>query len=466
MASLFCLKIWYNRHIMGMEYEPGDRETLEQGCEFYDGPGGQSNETPDGLDAFYDPQILPTEMPGHDDADHAEALDTPAFTPPTHVERMIGSVRSETTLGQRHPEWPEVVAHIHYANHVNADDSSEIPERMKEADVYCFEDVEGRGQVGFFQSLADGTTLADGEDIEVYIDSLSVTEGGRRLPLRGSHLENQIRAVRESGVVVGHFDLDASTDAQDARHIREYMKIAGSKRSLLALTYGRFLQKMKDGHARIGQLQADREATISGPAPQPDGDATAGRFEEEMSRIFSENPELLDKDTVRILVTLGGGHPAVYHRLNAAGVTTERSFHPKPYAFGPEIQLERMLAIGKEPSEAFLSLVFVDGIVRRLLASSCKDPRITGDDHAVMALSREISGKFTLRDGARLYRAVQLDLNIRVVLNTMMSRRELGRLPMGMRAILAANQRQADAYAAKVAAAYADMHRRQGTATP
>jgi hypothetical protein len=189
---------------------------------------------------------------------------------------------------------------------------------------------------------------------------------------------------------------------------------------------------------------------------------TAGRFETEMERIFSEHPELLDDPDREILVvsSYGSEHTPLFHRARAAGVPVERSFPNKQKIYSCEAQTKRMIALGKEPSQEFLSFAYTEYIVSNVLAQNCEDRDARSEDAVIVTLSREIASKITFQEAARIYHMSRFK-NPEQDINTILAKKGMEPLPVGIEAINAWHKRRADEYAAKVEAAYADMHRRQ-----
>jgi hypothetical protein len=208
----------------------GDFQTPDEG-------GYQS-----GMDFAAD--IVPVDQTGETDyLDISATTEAPHLDRPSLAERMIGVIKSDTTIAERHPDWPKIKLHFHFSAHVTESHFSELADRIAQADVYCFENTAGNGSVGFFQKLANGEKFKDQQELEAFIDDTTIEYRGKEMPLKGTATAATLKALHNSNVIVGHFDMRPAEHEREAQWNSDYTRWSTYNK---ASNYGKFLQTYTD----------------------------------------------------------------------------------------------------------------------------------------------------------------------------------------------------------------------------
>jgi hypothetical protein len=158
-----------------------------------------------------------------------------------------------------------------------------------------------------------------------------------------------------------------------------------------------------------------------GPAEADDGSITAGRFEDEMVRIFTDKPELLFESEVAVVDTHGAAHTTMFHRADAAGVDVTRSFSEMPFIYAPCDELLRKVAIGEEPTRELLIQCFADAAIRKVLFGTVIVSRIYNDPDIVQYF-RTRSATFNEADAQKVFKTMQ-QRGVKGLVNTLRSPR-------------------------------------------
>jgi hypothetical protein len=402
------------------------------------------------------------------------------------VQRMIGTtVRSSTTLNERLTERlkdrlpegvtevPPVRLHIRLGPHGHAGHHKDLPGLLKRenAKVYCHENTDGDNSVAAFTQLS--REPIDNND-KAAVNNLvnSTTVNGK--PIHGTTWEAQVRAIAGTNIAIGHFDMrpnKGDPDPRPAVHVLE----AKLTLSELGDTLDGTLQIMHSAASELATPDRQRDELMLGPSVSDDGSVTAGRFEDEMVRIFTENPGLLCEPEVVVLDTHGAAHTSMSHRADAAGVDVTRSFFEVPFVYSPAVELVRKVAIGKEPTREFLVQCFADSAMRNALER--KIPLSTiGADSDVVRYFRMRSVAFDEADAEKVFKTMQQG-GARGVLNKIkgaehtistinkiLLKKGLGPLPQSSKEMYADIAKHADDLAEKKAKVQAESDARRAKA--
>ncbi|HJQ08277.1 MAG TPA: hypothetical protein VJ836_02210 [Candidatus Saccharimonadales bacterium] len=343
-------------------------------------------------------------------SDHSfsQAAELASFTRPAEgqatPEHQLGR-----TLRERHPGWPEAELQFYFTGHETPEnltghdgipeDRAHLPELIKDADVYCFEyagdDKNRENLKAYLQGAADKPPTEDPAEIEAYIEK----EG-----LGGTFVEGQVRALYGSGVIVGHFDIRPS-DGITGEEID-----AAFTNSPEPASFEEALQVPIDKARRVNELQDRRDDIQLGPGVFPPGvPVQAGRFEEELARIFKEHPELRDRkresgETVRVVATEGDMHSDLYHRARAAGVNVKRLFPEKHHTYSYSNELRRRLRYNQEVSQDFLAKCYAESVTEELIIKA-GDPQLKPVSPEFTTYVRSVAQHFSVTDAEALYNA-------------------------------------------------------------
>jgi hypothetical protein len=357
--------------------------------------------------------------------------DTPT-TPLSPVKQMIGPVESTTTLNERHPDRPAVKLHLHLGPHGSADNLKALRKLNEKADVYMPEN--GLKQHGEPFRLLSHAVLEDMSPagVDSFVDGIRL----RGKPISDTFLGGQVRAIVGTNVEFGYIEPRPEEGYPD--YVPEHQKIRAGIESLKD-TLDDTLEHINSMAAKEGDLTAQRDGIMLGPTTGEDGQpVTAGLFEEEMDRIFAENPELKNKpkgEPVVVVDTHGSAHTSMYHRARAAGVDVEWSFAEMPTVFRPTIELSRKIALGKEPDRKLTVQCFVDEAIRGVLDYTIFLYKEVDDSDVVQYIRRR-SAAFTEPEAQELFSVMKRDENkgdemseTIALLDEMLQRKGFGPLP-------------------------------------
>jgi hypothetical protein len=330
--------------------------------------------------------------------------------PVTDLEHDI-----QQTLEQRHPDWPNVTMHIHFAAHENAADMSKLPGHIETADVYFFENATGNDHVGFFQSVADHTPNPDGPaELEQALDNYNI---------RHTRNEPIFRGLYYGKAVVGHIDLrpdDIPGEDLLLEQINENMSI-----KLPGGSFDDRLEAIEQTAQRWADAQSKRE------------DIMVERFETELASILHGHPELMGKESLRVVLSMGAAHTALGRKMEAAGITTERSLPQKPFVYSHFIEVERGMAHGLEPSRDLLARTYLSGFIDGFIGSSLDDAPLQDRVRYV----RRVVDSFNVDEIESIDRLKLTNSFSRSVMNRMIQEKGLEPIPNNATELKAAVQR-------------------------
>jgi hypothetical protein len=291
---------------------------------------------------------------------------------PPPIERMIGPLKVDTTLAERHPGWPKVTLDIHAGTHSTEADFAKLPQILRgdsrqgvrPARVYLPEGNADTLDRNLYEFLKEyGPRLSDFELAELITQRQA----------QSSPLEVEMRTLARGGVVVD------TMDAAGEDFYGQDKKWAELDALLPQATFNDSLEVVRTKTAESAAKALKRDALIMGPTlDEQTGEITAGNFEHTMARIFEKHPELASKEEIRVVATIHAGHSTISHRAKAAGITVSKSLQAPAIQFGPINVLERLHTIGKGPSRELLVKAFAGLAINRFTQALPYNARITG----------------------------------------------------------------------------------------
>lgn len=131
---------------------------------------------------------------------------------------------------------------------------------------------------------------------------------------------------------------------------------------------------------------------------------------DKMAELLQTNPELRDKDDLKIKMFYGSFHTALSHELSAAGQNISREFQKDIMPFDLSIQALRYYRFGKTPPPEleekvlFLDLISHDEVQHKLLPPEEADkPEIQIDTRVWLELRRKILDAISIEDMRQYY---------------------------------------------------------------
>jgi hypothetical protein len=236
--------------------------------------------------------------------------------------------REGMTIAERHPDWPPVEIRFHFGPHETAEDTAGIKSELTpDVDIYFVEEASGdRKTIELLQDVSDGKQL-------------KLKPGLKRDPF----FEGIARSVQGSGKVVESFDL-----------------LQGDPISLKDLQYGRApWLKQRNFDTALNIVAADAKANSE--KFQQREHIMAERLERRLEELVSRNPELLEKDKIVALSTLGSLHTTLYEDLEERGENVSKTFARTDFDhknFGEQVM--RAYRRGEEPSRDLLARHYIE----------------------------------------------------------------------------------------------------------
>jgi len=237
-----------------------------------------------------------------------------------HIDTV--DTKENTTIQERHPDWPELDVSFYFSPHAHAENLKKAP--IAEADIYLYENV--------------GVTQTEREDLQMTSDGHfnSLERKLERSPLKDSFFGQQLRGIHDSGVAIGSLDIPGDEDGYSS--LAEGLMKADSSAPLKD-TFISSLEAFDENMAALAKMQNTRERIM------------AERFDNEIAQILAKRPQLKDKPRLKVLITMGSYHTKLRHALTERGIPSNREFStPVPWVYSYTTELERAHAYHKEPS--------------------------------------------------------------------------------------------------------------------
>jgi hypothetical protein len=240
-----------------------------------------------------------------------------------------------------------------------------ITAKIKDADVLLYEDAGAYQQnVEFYHSVSTNP----GQRLEKLLRNATMgkTELGKDKPVKGSHAEPIIRGLYRTRKVAGSIDIGKTEYEQwTAKRIKELLLEPYEQ----GLDYDESLLRLRNRYAEVTELQNEREDTM------------IDNFEPVIDAILYSRPDLKEKESLKILVSMGVYHTRLQHEFSRRGMKTKRDFStPSLYVYDYVTEMQRSLAFGKEPSRELMQRAYAEIILGIGMGLTNKDKTIKDDD--------------------------------------------------------------------------------------
>lgn len=239
---------------------------------------------------------------------------------PHHIDTV--DTKENTTIQERHPDWPELDVSFYFSPHSHAENLKQAP--IAEADIYLYESV--------------GVTQTERKDLQMTSDNHfdSLERNLERPPLKDSFFGQQLREIHNSGIAMGSIDIPGDED----EHSSFLEELAQTDYSLpIEDTFAASLAALDKSSMTIAKIEHQREQIM------------AKRFDNEIAQILAERPQLKDKLQLKVLIVMGSYHTRLRHALTERGIPSSREFPtPVPWVYSYSKELQRVHAYHKEPS--------------------------------------------------------------------------------------------------------------------
>ena len=288
-------------------------------------------------------ETLPHRTDHHDEAEEESSPEALSGTMAGSESKEGANTHEIFTTGmlERHPDWPKLDVDFWFTPHENREDVEGIQAWLAETDVYFYENSTPE-----FTVLLQGISKNPEMPLEQIIEKGEVSG----VPIKDSFWEPVIRGVYGSQVVVGNLDL--RPDEQEIRRelhdvIATALPIEGS--------FHDSLETFIETSARMAIGQNQREQLMM------------RNFEEDIEAILQSNPELKEKENLKILISIGSYHTTLGHLFAKEGIESKRHFPGRTksgYMYSSEVELWRTIAMQKEPSIELAKRAYIERLVR------------------------------------------------------------------------------------------------------
>lgn len=264
-------------------------------------------------------------------------------------------------IQERHPDWPQLHVSFYFSAHTNRLDMQPIASQLRDADVYLYED-----------------SRHDPNNPDGYWSFMHQTSLNPRLPkeqilnaklIKDSQYEPIIEQIYNSRKVIDSLDLrkDLNEDRKISSVLLDLYHMAPPKVD----SYQRALDIFTEDLELIAKLQERRENIM------------VGRFEDKISKVLSERPDLKEKPNLNILFSIGAGHTTLARHLTSIGVDVDRNFSDMPYTYSYAAQLQRTFAHGLEPDQELVQRAYTEGFIGFALNEALDEKSIPLHDKEV-----------------------------------------------------------------------------------
>jgi|GEM_PF-2759349 len=339
-------------------------------------------------------------------------------------------------IKERHPDWPELRVTFYFAPHANHHDVADAEAHMKDSDILLYESAAGssgearhrKQKIAFLNSLSINPPMSLDEALLEY-DAPGTTD------------EHRVRGVYDSGIAVGTIDI-GDTEIEQRMVLR--MSNVGYEIRRRSESYEAALENYKRKMQLYGELQAERERMM------------LDNFEDSLESILASRPDLKEKESLEILITMGSAHTTLRHKFTEAGIDSDRYFSMggvQIYDYDNELIRTYMRRL--EPTDELVQRAFTDNIIEDIYYSNPGTSATTPTDEWTIYKRRLVSklnGEqmehiFSLWNGGDR-RAAQ---NIQMYLD----RQGIGRMPESAFGVIAANMEESRKYYRKIGKAAA-----------
>jgi len=273
--------------------------------------------------------------------------------PTPAMEAVSAEVKRQQSMAERHPDWPEIKANFYFSPHGAAKDFAGLPEVVRDADVYIYENSSDVG-TKFLQEVAD-TDIASLDDPAEHLNQFIQKVRVNGEPITGTYTETILRTIYGTRKVILGIDVPGEDREALIAHIEQPVETHQTLDETLAhyktnLIHNAYLQKQREEHMMT-------------------------QFEKQMQQLLKDRPDLAVKPQLNVAFSIGGFHTSLQDKFNDAGVETAATFSDPSYkpAFGFEVM--HSLEAGQEPEPETVAKAYAEYLLHEALALN----GLTGD---------------------------------------------------------------------------------------
>jgi hypothetical protein len=239
-------------------------------------------------------------------------------------------------------ELPSLAIEIYYSAHLTAEDAKDLAKKFSEADIYIPEEL--------------GSTTATRELYQEVSDGiLSPVEAAKKM-FEDSNMYDyaleRFKIIYESHKPIIIIDLP-----RDNELIEEYRQLDDR---LNLKNFDEDLKKTAIYLQKTAEFEKKREQYM------------LFRLEPAIRESIEKYPELQDKKQLKLLLSLGAFHTAIFHQMKKEGYTIEREFGELPMSFGFTTSGVRRHLFEKKVDDDFVAKSMLENLIWRNFIESIR----------------------------------------------------------------------------------------------
>ena len=280
-------------------------------------------------------------------------------------------IQAETKTKAEKREIPPFSVDVYYSPHLTEKDTGALEEKLKDADIYAPELMHWKSAEPVYRAVSQGSKTPAEAVKELHLDDIEAKGYVlKRLEIiYGSHkpivfvdLPNDSELIKEYKEI--SFKPGLENFEEDMENIRSYMENSAN------------FEKKREAYM-ISQLEPKVRETIQ------------------------KNPELQNKDRLKILLSLGAMHTNLSHKLKEKGFDMNREFSSGQVVYPFVGEGIRRNMFDKKADEELVSKALLEWLVWIFFRDDFK--KKTDDSFELMKMFREVISFFRIDEIKNLY---------------------------------------------------------------
>src|SRR3989338_6230819 len=257
-------------------------------------------------------------------------------------EKATAKVLGEELKESKEGHMPKVSFEIFFGFHKSPEDIKDLPQKIKESDIYIPEVVEWEEEYRDDYNRVSQGELTPEEFFSAHKIDLYAVPANRARFL-------ELSALYKTKIPVLFLDLPA-----DSEIMKRYEELV--KEPELKGTFGEALQQVKEHAKKFVEGIRLRDEFFLERLEKTKKDIDSGAF-----------PKLKGKDRIKILIQRGALHIPVYSRLKEKGEEVKQSFSGEPFLLSqPKHEMHQRAYSGEEISDQLAAKVFLADLIMQV----------------------------------------------------------------------------------------------------
>ncbi len=244
---------------------------------------------------------------------------------------------------------PKIETNFFFHKHATKEDGQSVGERLKNVDILIQENAGwNSARLNIFNDVSNGTlTPEQAMNME--------KQNGKPFLWKdfyAAFLDGLYKSEKKVMLV------DVQDDNVVFKNLMNLYASSGAYNNLInkSLSYEETLRRIGNVSKFESDMQKEREDYILENMPNV------------LTEMLKQNPELQQKENLKILFSMGGFHTRLYHEMKKSGNDVSREFSSMPYNFDPRMSAERNIHFkGMEESKSLLPKITLYLILKKEL---------------------------------------------------------------------------------------------------